>query len=107
MLGDPRSKTGRPVPGGSCMPSSKGWLLLWCLAALVWMGNAFSPAGGESGALALGPRGTSWAAGSWSYRIPITVKPDSISGTGSLVDFSVLLRLGPQQASVFSGANAN
>jgi hypothetical protein len=65
-------------------------------------------AGGQSPGSALALTSTAaWAAGSWAYRIPLTVKPDSIQGGGALLDISLLLRLGPAQASVFAGAKSN
>ena len=81
------------------------WFLVLALAGLVWFGESPSNAGGEQRPPTVSPR--VWTLGSWKYRIPITVKPDSIQGNGSLLDFSVLLRLGPAEASVFAGANAN
>jgi len=63
--------------------------------------------GGSPSSAPASPSTPSWAQGTWAYRIPVTVKPDSIQGTGALLDISLLLKLGPAQASVFTHANAN
>jgi flagellar hook capping protein FlgD len=76
------------------------WFFLLCVSAGTWLGGSAVSAPANPGQAA-------WASGSWLYRIPITAKPDSIQGSGALVDISLLLKLGPAQASVFAGANAN
>ena len=77
-----------------------GQKLLIGVFAGVWIG-------GSSVSAPANPGEAAWASGSWLYRIPITVKPDSIQGSTALLDISLLLKLGPAQASVFAGANAN
>src|SRR5262245_38772298 len=81
------------------MRVSPRWLVVMSVALVGGLGQS-PPAFAETAA-------ARWAAGSWAYRIPLTVKPDSIQGSGALTDFSLLLTLGPAQASVFTHANAN
>jgi len=77
-----------------------GWLFVVSVALVCGLGQSPVSAPAETS-------GAAWAAGSWAYRIPLTVKPDSIQGSAPLLDVSLLLKLGPAQASVFAGANAN
>jgi flagellar hook capping protein FlgD/uncharacterized protein DUF2341 len=90
-------------------PVTRSLMLLLGLFAFLGAVTSGTPGPGRVGRTSevATPVGNGWLPGSWAHRIRLTVKPDSVEGTGSLINFPVLLKLGPTQASVFASANAN
>src|SRR5258706_15713747 len=88
---------------------TKSLLLLVGLYGFLLGATSGTPGSGSAARMA-GPAtlaGNGWLPGTWGHRIRTTVAPDSIQGSGTLLDFPVLLHLDASLASVFAGANAN